>query len=211
MPAVPADLDPHMPNTVTRFARLLPLYMFSGIALAAGPGSERIVVRSEQDLPAAWRVANPAKDVDFLTLKGPRLRYGCINVAFLIEANGKVADSMRLLAYRTDRSQKENENVFDFIRDFVNDTISDYTPAPETTIPVATYTSRSIPVFGKKTEAELTHEQQATLKSALRKACAIDDLPGRLRDGPKQPVQLEALPPLETLLGSSVKPGPAAP
>ena len=200
-----------MPNTAALFARLLPLCMFAGIALAAGPGSERIVVRSEQDLPTVWRVANPAKDVDLLTLKGPRLRYGCINIAFLIEADGKVVDSMRLLAYRTDRAQKENENVFNFIRDFMKDAVSDYTPAPETTALVATYTSRSIPIFSKKTEAELTREQQDILKTALRKACAIDDLPGRLRDGPKQAVQLEALPSLEILLGDSTNPGAAAP
>jgi hypothetical protein len=200
-----------MPNIATPFARLLPLCVFAGTALAAGPGSERIVVRSEQDLPTVWRVANLAKDVDLLTLKGPRLRYGCINVAFLIEADGKVADSMRLLAYRTDSAQKENENVFNFIRDFMKDAISGYTPTPETTAPIATYTSRSIPIFSKKTEAELTPEQQAILKSALRKACAIDDLPSRLRDGPKQAVQLEALPSLEILLGSHPNPTPTAP
>lgn len=172
------------------------------MALAANPGSERIVVRSEQDLPTAWAVTNPDKDIDLLTLKGTRLRYGCVNVAYLIESDGRIAENTRLLAYRADRTQAASENTFNFMGNFVKSVLPSYTPAPGTTAPVATYTSRSIPVFGPKTESTLSSEQITTLKTALRKACVIPDLPGRLKDGPKQAVQLENLPPLETLLGA---------
>jgi hypothetical protein len=200
-----------MPKTLSPRSLLLPLGMLAGIALAEGTRSERIVVRSEQDLPATWKVANPARHADLLTVSGTQLRYGCINVAYLIESNGKVADNMRLLAYRTDRAMPVDEIPFFSLGDFLNRVISDYTPAPEITAPAATYTSRSIPVFGKRTETALSAEQQAALKSVLHKSCVIDDLTGRLRDGPKRPMQLEPLPSLEILLGSSASSGSTTP
>jgi hypothetical protein len=197
-----------MPKTLLLLSLLLPLGMLSGIALAVGTSSERIVVRSEQDLPKTWKVANPQRHADLLTVSGTQLRYGCINVAYLIESNGKVADNIRLLAYRTDRALPADENPFHSLGDFLKRAISDYTPASEITAPAATYTSRSIPVFGKRTETALSAEQQAALKAALHKSCTIDDLPGRLRDGPKRALQLGPLPSLEVLLGSSANSGP---
>lgn len=99
-----------MPKPPSSFASLPLLVAVAGIALAANPGSERIVVRSEQDLPSAWAVTNPDKDIDLLTLKGTRLRYGCVNVAYLIESDGRIAENTRLLAYRADRTQAARED-----------------------------------------------------------------------------------------------------
>ncbi|GAA4796392.1 hypothetical protein [Lysobacter hankyongensis] len=200
-----------MRTLLSSFASLSPLALVAGMALAANPGRERIVVRSEQDLHTAWIVLNPNKDIDLLTLKGTRLRYGCVNVAYRIESDGRIAEGTRLLAYRADRAHAASENTFDFMGNFVKSALPGYTPAPGTTAPVATYTSRSIPVFGAETESTLSPIQIATLKAALRKACAIDDLPGRLKNGLKHAVRLETLPPMETLLGNpQVTPDPGS-
>jgi hypothetical protein len=191
-----------MPHTAAHCSLLLPLCMLAGLTQAADPGAQRVVVLSEQDLPAAWRVADAGKDLDMLTLQGGKMRYGCINVGYLIESDGKVAETMRLLSYRADRIVPSRDRTFEWLANVVRKMLPDYVPAREDRAPVATYTSRSIPVLGAETTKALDAEQQTALKSALRKACAIADLHTRLSDGQKKPVQLEPLPPLETLLGN---------
>jgi hypothetical protein len=191
-----------MPRSAIYISLAVSFCMLASLTRAADPNAQRVVVVSEQDLPTRWRLVVAGKDLELLTLQGGKMRYGCINVGYLIESDGKVAQAARLLSYRADRNVPSRDYTFDLLANLVQKVIPNYAPAREDLAPVATYTSRSIPVLNDKTQQTLNPEQQVALKSALRQACTITDLHARLSDGQKKAVQLEPLPPLEMLIGN---------
>jgi hypothetical protein len=156
----------------------------------------------EADLSKVWRAEKAG--IVHLELSGSvRMQYGCANVGFIIEPNGKVSSPLRLLAYRADRTIPAWDKTIQVVSSNLRSLIPTFAPATGDNAPSATYTSISIPFIHAKLAKSLTPEQATHLDRALQLSCRITDLASRLTATDKAPQQLEPLPALQELMPQS--------
>ena len=128
-----------------------------------------------------------------------RLHYGCVNVGFVVKDGGSYTGSPRLLAYGFDKDVSVGEDLANEFAESVPAFVAIAVPKVDGDI----YTSASFPVRSEEFEKGLSADESEKLDAALKKACLIDDLYGRLTDGNKKPTKLSPLPTISQLIGES--------
>jgi hypothetical protein len=171
-------------------------YVGAGLTHATGG---RVAIVPEPNLENFWREEKAG--IAYLEIGGRfSWRYGCANVGFIIESNGKISTPLRILDYRVDRKLPARDRSIQVMFSSIASAIPTYAPVTRGDNPVATFTSLSVPFVQAKFAKSLTAEQILGLTRALRHSCLITDLATRLTSADKAPQQLDPLPGLEQLL-----------
>ena len=162
--------------------------LVSSLASTPALAGQELIILPEKEFSSYWR---PAKtDVVHLDLSGRvGFKYGCVNVGFIVEADGEVSSPLRLLSYRFDQSLVSPSKNISFLFAQLGSFLPKFVPVREDWTPTATYTSRSIPVRNSKFSKALTPSQSEQLDQMLVNSCKISDLAERLTTGEKGAVQ----------------------
>ena len=168
---------------------------------AFSASDDELIVVSERDLSKYW--VPTAAPLSNLEISGKdKLQFGCANVGFVIEKNGKAAPHVQVLAYRFNQELPRSEQLLAFIALELGRVIPKYAALPGVVSRNAIYTSMSVPIRSATLSKSLSKEDSDRLDRALEDACRVDDLAGMLANGTTN-VELDPLPALEELLQQS--------
>ena len=167
------------------------------LPVLSAPDDELVVV-PERDLSKYW-VPTTAPPSNLEISGKEKLQFGCANVGFVIEKNGKAAPHVQVLSYRFNQELPRSEQLLAFVALELGRVIPKYAALPGVVSRSAIYTSRSVPIRSATLSKSLGKEDSVRLDRALAEACRMDDLAEALSNGTSN-VQLEPLPSLTELL-----------
>lgn len=183
-----------------RGEQVLMKFAFVLIALfATCPASaDELLVLARQSFLNHWK--EEGAGIAHLEVGGRRQPlYGCINVGFVVEADGSVSGPARLLLYRFDRPLPAGPNILDWITGIAPEALPKFAPIDAKTAPVATYTSWPIALRSDKLARQLRGRNADKLDAALQEGCEVDDLLRRIQDRDATPEERDPLPGLDDL------------
>jgi hypothetical protein len=165
---------------------------------ALSASDDELVVVSERDLSKYWVPIAPR--LSNLEISGKdKLQFGCANVGFVIEKNGKAAPHVQVLSYRFNQGLPRSEQLLAFIALELGRVIPKHAALPGVVTRNAVYTSMSVPIRSATLSKSLSKEDSARLDRALEEACRVDDLAAVVSSGATN-VELDPLPRLAELL-----------